>query len=63
MHARVKINEAFLEMFTVRLPCAAVHSDNRISLEREIRPAQQRDINMMEQRRETTFSLVPNEFP
>jgi len=48
MHARVKISEVFLETFSVRLPRAAVHSGSRIALQREIRPAQQRDINVME---------------
>jgi hypothetical protein len=63
MHASLKINEALLEMFAVRLPCAAIDSGSRISLESKIRPTKKFDINMMEQRRETTLSIVPNELP
>jgi len=63
MHTGMKISEALLEMFAVCLPCAAVYSGCRISLKCKIRPPKKRDINMMEQRRETTFSIVPNELP
>jgi hypothetical protein len=61
MHTGMKISEALLEMFAVCLPCAAVYSGCRISLKCKIRPPKKRDINMVKQRRETTFSIVPNE--
>jgi len=63
MHAGVKVDEVLLETFTIRAPRLTVDSGGRVALEREIRPPQQSDIGVVEQRRETSFPIGPNELP
>jgi hypothetical protein len=63
MYAGVKVIEVTLKTFAVLAPRAAVGSGGRIAFEREIRPSQQSDINVMEQRRETSFPIGPYELP
>ncbi len=59
MHAAVQIGKVRLQISAVRIPCHAVDSRSRITLEPVIRFGEQFDIDMMEQRGKSLIPMFP----